>query len=294
MCPDRLRFAVLGHPVGHSLSPAMHAAAYRALGLPHVYEARDVPDRLALESAFADLAAGRLAGANVTLPHKRAALELADRVAPSAAEAGAANVLARECGVVVAHNTDVAALEAELADGGGLPADARAFVVGGGGAALAAVVACRRLGCREVVATSRSFRGADPAASSAAASRLEALGATVVAWPLAERSPATGVLDIVVQATSAGMLGADPGDDVAAAVPWASLSPHARVYDVVYRPAVTPFLARARAAGFRARGGLGMLVRQAALSFHHWLGVDPPIDVLRGAAERALAEAGGA
>ena len=84
------------------------------------------------------------------------------------------------------------------------------------------------------------------------------------------------------------MLGADPGDDVVAAVPWDVVAPNARAYDVVYRPAVTPFLARARAHGLDTRGGLGMLVHQAGLSFALWLGRGAPFEVMRAAAEAAL------
>ncbi len=294
MTVDRLRFALLGHPVGHALSPVMHGAAFRALGLPHTYEARDVPDGAALAAAFADLASGRLEGANVTLPHKRAALDCADRVAPSAEAVGAANVIVRAVdGGLVAHNTDVEALLVELTDlGDGEPAG-RALVLGGGGAALAAVVACRRAGAREVVATSRSWSSAGVVAASPSAARVRALGATIAPWQAASARQRGAALaapfDLVVQATSAGMSGADPGEDVVEVVPWDRLAPHARAYDVVYRPAVTPFLARARAVGVRARGGLGMLVHQAALSFSLWFGRNAPLEVMRDAAERALA-----
>lgn len=290
---DPLRFALLGHPVGHSLSPAMHAAAFAALGLPHTYEAVDVADEAALVAALADLAAGRLAGANVTLPHKRRALELAGRVAPSAADVLAANVLARDDdGTVVAHNTDAGALAAELAALLEGRAPRHALVLGGGGAGLAAVVACRLVGAARVVATSRSWRGPAPAASSPAAARFAHLGAETVPWAELSSPAALGdrpPIDLVVQATSAGMFGGAPGEAVADVVPWARVSSHARVYDVVYSPALTPFLARAHALGLSARGGLGMLVHQAASSFTLWLGVAAPREAMFAAAVRALA-----
>jgi shikimate dehydrogenase len=292
MQAEPLRFALLGHPVGHSISPAMHQAAFAALGLPHTYTAIDVPDAAALAAAVADLASGRLAGANVTLPHKRAALELAGRVAPSASDVLAANVLARDPdGAVVAHNTDAGALAAELASLCEGRPPRHALVLGGGGAGLAAVVACRRIGAARVVVSSRSWRAPGPTGSPAAA-RFAALGADVVPWSALSTPGRLGgeaPLDLVVQATSAGMRGADPGEALADVVPWARLSPHARAYDVVYSPALTPFLSRAHALGLGARGGLGMLVHQAASSLTLWLGLAAPHEAMRVAAERALA-----
>jgi shikimate dehydrogenase len=291
---DPLRFALFGHPVGHSLSPAMHGAALRALGLPHTYEPLDVPGDAALAAAVAELRAGRLAGANVTLPHKRAVLELVDEVAASAAEAGAANVLRRAAGgVLVAHNTDVEALARELGALCGSEPPARALVLGAGGAGFAAIVACLRAGARSVVVTTRSWASARAAADAPAASRARALGAAVAPWPSAggpSLAAAGEAFDLVVQATSAGMTGAGPGEAVVDAVPWRALAPHARAYDVVYTPAVTPFLASARARGLRAEGGLGMLVHQAVLSWSLWLGREAPFEVMRAAAERALAD----
>lgn len=292
MSAEALRFALLGHPVAHSLSPALHGAAFRALGLPHAYVARDVPDELALHAAFEDLRAGRLAGANVTLPHKRAALELADAVAPSAEEVGAANVLVRSAGgLIVAHNTDVEALALELAALCGGEPPRRALVLGGGGAALAAVVACRRAGAREVIVTSRSWSSPEALAGAPAAARMGELGARAVTWPIGagEALNHAAAFDLVVQATSAGMTGAAPGEDVVAAVPWAALAPHALAYDVVYTPAVTAFVARARARGLRAQGGLGMLVHQAALSFGLWFRRPAPFEVMLAAGECSLA-----
>src|SRR4051812_29428331 len=143
----RLRFGLLGHPIGHSISPVMCAEAFSALGMPHIYNAFDLPTLADLRRAVDDLRDGVLAGANVTVPHKRAVLDLVDELSPSVEEVGAANVLVVGPGRrIIAHNTDLDALVAELRElWGGRPL-LRAVVVGGGGAGLAAMAACKRLG----------------------------------------------------------------------------------------------------------------------------------------------------
>jgi shikimate dehydrogenase len=289
--PRSLRFAVVGDPIGHSRSPRMHMAAFAALRLPHQYSAI----RASLEElpAVVDLLrGGSLAGLNVTVPHKRHVLELVDAVDSSAAIVGAANTLVRDAsGRVVAYNTDVPALAAELrtlspevklADGW---MAARALVLGTGGTARSAVVALAfELGVAEIVVRGRSF-GTMNARDRFLAEMEELLSCAGVAPALRLEPwgpvPATdrGVF-AVVQATSAGMTGADPGEGVAEVVSWSELPRGAVALDVVYEPAQTPFLRAASAKGVRSRGGLGMLARQGALAFELWLGVPAPYEVM--------------
>lgn len=306
----RLRFALLGHPVSHSISPAIHAAAFKALGLDHAYTAVDAPSDSTFRRLAGEVRRGAFAGVNVTLPYKRVALEVADEVAPSAAEVGVANVLCRDEGRLVAHNTDVGALEDELTDLGiGAAKDRalRAVILGAGGAGLSAIAACRRLGFSVVGVTSRSWSGTEAVFESASAQRARELGALTTPWPtdpMAMPAMSSGkasqvlrlqwselavAADLVVQATSAGMLGGPPGDAVARAVPWSVVPSHAVAFDVVYNPRVTPFLAEASSHGLLAVGGLGMLVRQAAASIRLWTGRTPPLDPMTRAAEAALA-----
>ena len=302
------RYALLGHPVGHSVSPRMFTAA---LGALHgngraLYTAMDLETEQDLRDAIDDLRSGALSGANVTLPYKQTVLGLVDVVAASAQEVGAANVLSVSDELVTAHNTDVDALTAEIeALWEGKPRS-RAAIIGGGGAALAAISACRRLGFKLVCATSRSWSSSEAMYESTSAERARGLGVLTTLWPgdveapVTERSKASQVLrlqwkdlvadaDCVIQATSAGMLGGSRGDDVAALVPWKLLPPHALIYDVVYNPPLTPFLAAARLHGLRAEGGLGMLVRQAEMALKMWTGHDAPKGVMRDVAEAALA-----
>jgi shikimate dehydrogenase len=298
---EPLTFALLGHPVGHSVSPAIHGAAYHALGVAHRYEVRDCPTPEHVRAQVEKLRARELRGVNVTVPWKRLALELADRADPSAAATGVANVLSREKdGTITASNTDAGALAEEIA--ALHPAPKRAAIIGAGGAAQAAVVACRSLGLTEVAVSSRSWRVIEPRAGWKHAAAFESLGALPLAWPEhgEDRRPdafTTFMLraDVIVQATSAGMRGAGPGEEVSAWVPWRELPAGAVAIDVVYNPPRTPFLIAASEAGVVSQGGLGMLVRQAALALEIWLGqseawVKPDLARLSAAAERALAE----
>ena len=269
------RFVLLGHPLGHSLSPVLHQAAYDALGLAHSYELVDCPGQVDLAAHVSRLRAGEYLGANVTLPWKGQALGLADSAHPSAGETGAANVLQRSAAGLVAYNTDVSALQQELARL--CPAPRRALVIGSGGAARAATVACRRLGARVEVAA-RRFADDDRSAQA-----FRDLGAHIRSWSQPLES------ELIVQATSAGMSGADSGEELAARIPWSELGPHAVAYDVVYRPEATPFVEAARAAGVRTSSGIGMLVGQALAAMRLWLGTAPPRLLLLEAARAALA-----
>jgi shikimate dehydrogenase len=288
-------FCLIGHPVGHSLSPAIHRAAYAELGLVDCeYETRDCPDEASVRSVFDALRSGAIAGANVTVPWKRLALELADDVDRPARDTGAVNVLlatgsgaSRE---ISAFNTDAPALAEEL--NRGRPGARSAAIVGKGGAALGAVSACRLLGIEDIVLVARGWTEGARGAW-AGATEFEALGVRTVAWPAAGDSEwrrAVAAADLVVQATSDGMHGASDGSQVRGVVPWEAVPRDAFVYDVVYNPKVTPFVAAAREHGLRAETGLGMLVGQAVLAIERWLGQRPAALPLLRAAEHALAE----
>jgi shikimate dehydrogenase len=191
---------------------------------------------------------------------------------------------------VVAHNTDVPALAAELS---ALRPGARtALIVGSGGAALAATAACRSLRT-DVAVSARAFRGAAPWKG---AEEFRERGAATVPWPEHGKDRESEFFrfvtgsDVIVQTTSDGMHGASDGTTVREIVPWEDLATHVAVYDVVYNPAVTPFVKAARERGLRAESGLGMLVGQAAFAIELWLGARPPAPPLRAAAERELEE----
>jgi shikimate dehydrogenase len=287
-------FVLIGHPVSHSLSPAIHAAAYEELGVKGCrYLAVDCPSPADVAAQLDEMRRGNVAGANVTVPWKRVALDFADEVHPSAQATGAANVLrpVEVDGVrrLVAHNTDVPALAEELVRG--RPGARTATIIGSGGAALAAVVACKSIGVERVAVVARKFRGELSTWPGAAA--LSDRGATPLAWPddalhAAALRRAFAESDLVVQSTSDGMSGASDGTAVRDLVPFAELDRAAFLYDVVYNPSVTPFVAAARAHRLSAASGVGMLVGQAALAIELWLGKRPDHARLRAAAEAAL------
>ncbi|HEX6766189.1 MAG TPA: shikimate dehydrogenase, partial [Polyangiaceae bacterium] len=167
---------------------------------------------------------------------------------------------------------------------------ARVLVLGSGGAALGALAAARTLGAESIGVTSRRWAPEVDPSRWNHKDDVARFGAEALPWatgdgPLARFAARS---DLIVQATSAGMHGGGPGDDVARIVPWASVPKTSVAYDLVYNPEETEFLRRAGAEGLVARGGLGMLVAQAARAFELWLGVAPPREPMAEAARAAL------
>jgi shikimate dehydrogenase len=290
------RFILIGHPVGHSISPAIHREAYRLLGREAEYSLVDCPDEEAVRVQVEAIRRGELSGANVTVPWKQTAFDLADVHDATASDVGVANVLARDAaGKIVAYNTDAMALGSELrsaVESSGVETKNRpaALVIGNGGAALASVVGCRLAGITQIGVTARRF---DPKVSSAEWPRAEQfrrLGAQLLPWfdtadqALLEFMSRTHLL---VQATSAGMRGIAGGDDLVELIPWSALSSTV-AYDLVYTPPETPFLRRAQQEGHFAVGGLGMLVGQAAQAIQIWWGQAPEPSDLTSTAQKAL------
>lgn len=285
------RYFVIGDPIGHSLSPAMHGAAMRALGLPHTYETmRVAADEL--PSTLDRVRRGSIAGLNVTVPHKVAVLALLDAKTDECAATGAANTVWLDpTGRLVGANTDVHGFIADVRANEIRPRSV--LVLGAGGAARAVVVACSSLGDPN--------RGGSSVDVSVAARRDEEAQRLVrelgrgraVGWNALEGSVP---FDVVVNTTSAGMLGGPPGERIAEAWSRASVSRDAVAYDLVYRPhagaTTTPFLHRAVTSGHRAVSGLGMLVEQGARALSLFLDRPIPDDVrraMRRAVEDALA-----
>jgi shikimate dehydrogenase len=275
---------VLGWPVAHSRSPAIHNAALTALGMEGWrYQLLPVPPELFAETTRALGYAG-FVGANVTIPHKQAALALAEEASAAATAIGAANTLTfGPNGSIVAENTDAPGLIAALDRS---PRGMSALVLGAGGSARAVVWALREAGAREVSVWNRSGERADSLARE--------LGVrSVRAAPAAE---------LLVNCTAVGLT--LPSGRLEAAADRLERSASEReelnqlgltfdqvgnypyVVDMVYRPGSTQLLAAARAHGARTLDGLDVLVAQGALSFELWTGRRPPLDVMRAAARR--------
>lgn len=255
---------VLGHPVAHSRSPAMQNAAFRALGLDWRYVKLPVPAELFAETTRA-LPGSGYRGANVTIPHKVAALSVADTATAAARGVGAANTLTFPAdGAIEAENTDAGGFLDALGES---PRGRRALVLGAGGAGRAVAWALREEGASEVWIWNRS-----PGRAIALAREL---GLESVSAP---RSA-----DIVVNATSLGLGGGDAAE-VVAALGLERLDAPAVAVDLVYAERPTPVMAWAEGVGARAVDGLEVLVRQGARSFERWTGEQAPLDVMRAGA----------
>lgn len=261
------RLGVLGWPVAHSRSPAMHNAALAAAGFTDwVYQLLPVPPALFAETVRALPAAG-FAGANATIPHKEAALALAGEATDRARAIGAANTLTfGPDGTIHADNTDALGLIAALPEP---PAGARALVLGAGGSARAVIWALRDAGAADVMVWNRTPE------------RAERLAAELGGRPVTGAPDA----DLLVNCTAAGLdEQADPfkhlpltADDVGR---------YPLLVDLVYGSRDTALIAAARQHGARVVDGLEVLVRQGALSFARWTGVHPSLPAMRGAADR--------
>ncbi len=271
---------VIGWPVEHSRSPAIHSAALAASGIDAVYLAFAVPPER-LGSAIEGLRALGVVGANVTLPHKERVMAALDEVDATARAIGAVNTIVRDGERLIGTNTDGAGLARSLSDSNVELEGARVLVVGAGGAARASVYGLAAAGAERVVVAARRKEAAERLVSGLSTK------AELIAIDLNDEAAmrdASASSDILVQASSASLH--DAGGTFAAQLPIGSLRESATVVDLVYVPRETAVLKAAAARGLRTIDGLGMLVWQAALAFEHFFGVSPPIDVMRRAAER--------
>jgi shikimate dehydrogenase len=261
--------AILGDPVAHSLSPAMHNAAIRALGLNAVYVGLRVP-AASLEHVLAALAATGGAG-NVTVPHKEAVERHVARKTDACAKAGACNTFWVEDGVLVGDNTDVAGVRAALAD---LGADGarRWLVLGTGGSARAVAIAAAAAGA-ELRVRSRA-----PARAAQFADWAGGRGARAAAWKDGDSA------EVVINATPLGLAPRDALPLDPARVGGARCA-----LDLVYAAGETRWVQALRAAGVAAHDGREMLVRQGAAAFDRFFpDASAPLDVMRAAVARAL------
>lgn len=273
------RAFLLAYPAGHSLSPAMHNAAFAQLGILARYEALEVaPDALA--AAVAELRRPEVYGANVTIPHKVAVMSLLDELSEEARRIGAVNTIVNRDGRLTGCNTDAAGfLRALREDGGFEPAGVSAVVLGAGGAARAVAYALLRAGVSRLALYNRT-----PSAARALAASLEREAKVEVLEPSA-LPEAVRASQLLVNATSVGM--AQPGEASARSPLEPRLLPREGfVCDLVYRPAQTRLLREAAAAGLRVQNGVPMLVYQGAEAFGHWTGQAAPVQVMRAALAR--------
>jgi shikimate dehydrogenase len=261
--PDR--YAVLGNPVAHSRSPAIHAAFAQQTGQALLYE-RVLAPLDGFESTVRAFAAAGGRGCNVTVPFKFEAFALAARRSERAVLAGAANTLRFDAGGWLADNTDGVGLVRDIEYNAGVALlGQRVLLIGAGGAAAGVLGPLLAARPAQVVVANRT------------AARAQALVGSHAAWAAAQGTAlqASGLdapgtaFDVVLNASASSLQGA------AAPVPERVLAPGALAVDLMYGAAADPFLAWAHAAGAMGRDGLGMLVEQAAEAFFVWRGVRP-------------------
>lgn len=263
ICDQPRLVGLLGWPIAHSLSPALHNRAFRQAGLNWRYLLLPVaPDHLA--EVVAGLVGRGFVGANVTAPYKQAVIPLLDELAPEAEAIGAVNTLVVRQGRLIGHNTDASGFLSSLTRAGFDPAGATCVVLGAGGAARAVIFSLIQAGAT-VHVYNRTLEHARPLARPG-----------VRVHPLAELPDVPSDTRLLVNATT---LGFGPQRDLS---PWPAGCPIPAqwlVYDLIYGPSPTPLLAAARAAGAVVLDGLGMLVHQAAHSFALWTGLTFPVEL---------------
>ncbi len=274
---------IIGHPIGHSISPPMHQAAFDALGLNVRYMRWATPPAGLLRRVEA-LRRSHYLGANVTVPHKIAALDCVEEIEPLAQSIGAINTIVNSGGRLTGHNTDAYGLVTSLKhETGSDLVGINALVLGAGGAARAAVFGLAAEGAESIAIANRTASKAATLASQAG----PATNASAVEYGGEAFEQAAGRADLIVNCTSVGMAGgASPGGTP---IPRQLLKNGTVVFDMVYNPAITPLLADAADVGAVGIGGLAMLVHQGAAAFELWTGVPAPLDAMFAAARNAMA-----
>lgn len=279
---------LIGWPTSHSVSPAMHNAAFAELGLEWCYVPLPVPTEPVerIGEAVLGLRALGLRGANVTVPHKQAVIPYLDRLSPAAQAIGAVNTIRVEPdGSLFGDNTDARGFVADLRDHGVDPAGQRVLVLGAGGSARAVVYGLAAAGAQRIAICNRSVDRAQVLAGEMQPHFAEcSITAHSLADAVADLALTT---DLIVNTTSLGMT---PNVDT---TPWpdtVDFRVDQTVYDLVYNPPQTRLLQKAAADGAQAIGGLGMLIWQGALAFELWTGQTPPVKTMLAAAEAIFAK----
>ena len=258
---------VIGWPVGHSRSPALHSHWLKRHGVAGAYVAMPVhPDHVA--AALRALPLLGFVGCNVTVPHKEAAFRAVDHLDRTARRMGAVNtIVVRPDGTLEGRNTDGEGFlnHLQASAPAWVPAGRPVLVLGAGGAARAIVGTLADIGVPEVRIANRT--------DARATALVEEFGTPLRAWPWAHREEALAGCSLVVNTTQLGMAG-----HPALTLPLDQLPADAVVSDIVYTPLETPLLADARRRGLTAVDGLGMLLHQARAGFAAWFGVEPAVD----------------
>lgn len=281
----RTRFtAVLGDPVEHSLSPAMHNAGYAAAGMERAYLAFHVT-AADLRDAMRALPALKIVGVNLTVPHKESAVGLMDGLSEEALILGAVNCVINRDGELHGDNSDARGLERDLRESDIMTGGRTVLVVGAGGAAASAVLACTRMGVARILVCNRTMERASKLAERLAPLS-EAMSGTSLDISGLDRltdPKVLGDVGLIINATPMGL-----NNSGFAPLAYEATPVDCVFYDMVYGREATPFMASARARHRRALDGAGMLLNQGALAFELFNNIPAPTSAMRRALMSAL------
>lgn len=277
--------ALIGYPLGHSISPLFQQAALDHYQLNVRYEAWEI-EPAQLENTVELLRHPTNLGANVTIPYKEAVLPLLDQLEELASHIGAVNTIVNREGKLIGYNTDALAfLQALREDGGFEPEGKRALLLGAGGVARAAGFILTRAGVKTIIIVNRTLKRAETLASSLR-EREPGIEVITLPWEGPELEEALSHCHLVVNCTSIGMKHSPAEEE--SPLKDRSLPKDVLVYDLVYNPVETPLLREARKSGARTLGGIAMLVYQGAAAFELWTHRQAPLDIMLKAAREAL------
>lgn len=280
------RAGVIGHPVGHSISPAVYGAAFKAAGIDATYEAWDTPDGT-LEGRVNALRGGDFLGANVTIPYKETIVPLLDETVDAAARAGAVNTVVHAGDRLIGHNTDATGFARALREEAGFDPKGKAtMILGSGGAARAVGLALVEAGAAVVFVIGRQPKLVERVVLTLKPLTPPGTTITWAYWHDGSYLRSLAEADLVVNCTPIGMKGSP--EEGKSPVDGSLMQPSTIFYDAVYNPPETPFTAAAKKRGARAYSGLGMLVYQAAESFKLWTGQDADTNAMLDAGRKAL------
>lgn len=275
---------IFGDPIGHTLSPAIQNAAFRAIGMNAVYLPFHVKadSKGALKAAVEAVRAMDMLGVNVTIPHKEKVFKFLDETDEHAIDVGAVNTIVNREGRLCGYNTDGAGYVLSLRKETGFrPGGKKAVIIGSGGAARSILYSILKLAPSSVVIVNRTVKRAEALAREFAPKFSSPVDAAPLERALMEKVLADA--DLVVNATSTGMMGKGELD-----LPLDVLHPKAVVSDIVYMPVKTGLIKAAEKRGLKVHSGLGMLIRQGAIGFELWTGKKAPLQVMQKAALKAL------
>ncbi len=275
---------IFGHPIGHTLSPAMHNAAIEALGLDMVYIPFSVrPPRL--KDAVEAIRGLDILGINITIPHKEVVIDLLDKLSEEARAIGAVNTIINSNGMLIGLNTDGQGyLRSLKGDAGFNPKGRDIVLVGAGGAARGILTALAGEGPASIIIANRTTSKAESLVDEFKV-KFPDIDLRACALDTSELKGPLKTAALLINTTSLGMEGKGRLE-----LPLEEMPGGAVVSDIVYKPLKTDFLKSAQDLGLVVHDGLGMLVQQGAISFKIWTGLDAPVDIMRNVVEKAIAE----